>query len=116
MSATPTRIEDDVYEAAKVAGSVMSRSAAQQVNHWARIGRELEAAHSISQRDVAAVLSGRGSYDDLTAREQAVVRAAWEERAHELRAALNFESELTTASDTWFEATPEGVTVRRGGR
>lgn len=94
----------------------MSRSAAQQVNHWARIGRELEAAHSISQRDVAEVLAGRATYDGLTAREQAVVRAAWEKRAHELHAALNLESEFTTASDTWVEATPEGATVRRGPR
>lgn len=114
MSATPTRIEDDVYEAAKVAGSVMSRSAAQQVNHWARIGRELEAAHGISHRDVVEVLAGRASYDDLTGREQAVVRAEWEERAQVLRANLNFESEFTAASDTWCEATPEGATVRRG--
>ncbi|MGI8947595.1 MAG: TA system antitoxin ParD family protein [Ornithinimicrobium sp.] len=40
-----------------------SRSAAQQINHWARIGRELEASGKVSQRDIEAVLAGDGSYD-----------------------------------------------------
>lgn len=33
---TPTRIDDDLYAAAKAAGKTMSRSAAQQIAHWTR--------------------------------------------------------------------------------
>lgn len=46
-----------------MAGTAPTRSAAQQVNHWARIGREPETSKSVSQHDVAQVLSGRASYD-----------------------------------------------------
>ncbi|WP_104132317.1 hypothetical protein [Cryobacterium sp. M91] len=45
MSATiQVRVDADIFEAAKSAGAVAGRSAAQQVGHWARIGREFERA------------------------------------------------------------------------
>lgn len=75
MATTPTRIDDELYESAKVVASLMSRSAAQQLAHWARIGREIEAGASVSQRSIAAALAGRLPYDELTPHEQAVVRA-----------------------------------------
>lgn len=37
------RVSGALFAAATVAGEVLSRSAAQQVEHWARIGRALEA-------------------------------------------------------------------------
>lgn len=113
MTAMPTRIETDLYDAAKSAGAVLSRSAAQQINHWARIGRELETAQGISISDITAVLAGRGSYDELGAREQAVVRAEWDERITQARSELNFETEFMAADEPWVEATPEGETVNR---
>ena len=33
---SPTRIDDDLFASAKAVGEVMSRSASQQVSHWAR--------------------------------------------------------------------------------
>jgi hypothetical protein len=112
----PTRIDEDLFAAAKSAGEVLSRSAAQQINHWARIGRELETSRVVSARDIAAVLAGRAFYDDLGAREQAVVRAEWDERMTELRTSLNFEEEFTAAGDTWVEADAQGRIVERGGQ
>ena len=50
---SPTRIDDDVFESARHFGATMSRSASQQVTHWARIGRELEAGASVSPREIA---------------------------------------------------------------
>jgi hypothetical protein len=116
MASAPTRIDEDLFAAAKSAGEVLSRSAAQQINHWARIGRELEASPAVSARDIAAVLSGRAPYDDLPTREQAIVRAEWAERMAALRADLDLEEELTAAGDTWVEADAQGQTVERGGR
>ena len=115
-TSSPTRIDEDLFAAAKSAGEVLSRSAAQQINHWARIGRELEVSQAVSARDIAAVLAGRASYDDFGAREQAVMRAEWDERITELRTSLNFEDELTAAGDTWSEVDAQGRTVERGGR
>lgn len=114
-TSAPTRIDEDLFAAAKSAGEVLSRSAAQQINHWARIGRELEASQSVSARDIAMVLAGRASYDALGAREQAVVRAEWDERMTQLRTGLNLEDEFTVAGDTWTEADAQGRIVERGG-
>lgn len=113
MTAMPTRIESDLFDAAKSAGAVMSRSAAQQINHWARIGRELETAQGISHRDIEAVLAGSSGYDSLSAREQAVVRAEWDERIAATRDELNFEAEFIAAGETWVESDAEGRTVVR---
>jgi hypothetical protein len=112
----PTRIDEDVARAAKAAGALLSRSAAQQVNHWARIGRELEASKSLSQRDIAQVLAGRSSYDALNAREQAVVRAEWSERMTALRESLDLAAEFTAAGQSWVEADSDGNVVKRTPR
>ena len=105
----PTRIDHDVYEAAKVGGG----SAAERINRWARIGRELEATGSGSA--VARVLAGNGSYDALAEREQAMVRAAWEERIEAAIESLDFEQELLAAGERWAEADEGGNLVIRGG-
>jgi hypothetical protein len=109
----PTRIDEDVATAAKAAGELLSRSAAQQVNHWARIGRELEASKSVSQREVAQVLGGRSSYDALNVREQAVVRAEWNERMTALREGLDLAAEFSAAGQDWVEADKDGKVVER---
>ena len=114
----PTRIDDDLFAAAKAAGAVLSRSAAQQVNHWARIGRQLEESSAISQRDIARVLAGEAPYDTLPAYEQAVVRAEWDERMTAVREGLDFTDELVASGQEWAEADADGVTLVHppGGR
>lgn len=109
----PTRIDEDVTNAAKLAGRLLSRSTAQQVNHWARIGRELESSASISQREIADVLAGRASYDELNAREQALLRAEWTERMTALRENLDLEAEFTAAGESWTDADVRGAVVER---
>ena len=78
-STTPTRFDAALFESAQAAGARTHRSAAQQLAHWARLGRELEAASGLSQRDFDRVLAGQLSYDDIGEREQAAVRTAWRE-------------------------------------
>ena len=115
-ASAPTRIDEDLFAAAKSAGELLSRSAAQQINHWARIGRELEASQAVSARDIGDVLAGRASYDDLSAREQAVVRAEWDERMTALRTGLNFDDEFSAAGDTWSKGDADGRAVERDGQ
>lgn len=97
---SPTRVDDELYASAKAVGAVMSRSAAQQLAHWARVGRELEASGSISARDIALVLAGGGDYDTLTTEGQAVVRAAWDERIAARLADLDLEAEFVAEGHT----------------
>lgn len=107
----PIRIDEELYDSAKVVGAQMSRSATQQVAHWARIGRELESSHSISTRDVAAVLSGEVSYDDVGAREQAVARAAWNEGIAQRVATLDLQAEFTEAGVPYATLDEDGNAV-----
>lgn len=109
----PTRIDGDLFDAAKSVGAVASRSAAQQISHWARIGRELEASPGTSQRDIQRVLAGQSAYDGLGERGQAVVRAIWDERMAERRARLDLAAEFTQAGRSWTEADEQGNAVVR---
>lgn len=113
MTSPPTRLPDDIYEAAKSAAAVSSRSAAQQIAHWARVGREFEASPGVNQRAIERVLAGDGLYDALSEREQAIVRADWDERIVARRAALNYETEFAAAGEPWSEADAEGNLVIR---
>ena len=109
---SPTRVDDDLYASAKLVGEVMSRSAAQQLAHWARIGRELEASGTVSQRAIGEVLAGGQPYDGLNPREQAVVRAEWSERMTAAREGLNFAAEFVAAGESYSELDEDGQVVQ----
>ena len=110
---TPIRIDSDLYDAASQAAPTMSRSTTQQVSHWARIGRELEASAEVSVHDIARVLSTREGYDTLGSRDQAVVRAHWDERMKELASALRLDREFEAEGRPYVELDENGEVVRR---
>lgn len=63
---------------------------------------------------VTRVLAGQASYDELPEAEQALVRAAWDERVAEDVAALDFEARLSASGEPWYVADAEGRVVVRG--
>lgn len=93
----PTRVDGDLFDAAKSVGAIASRSAAQQISHWARIGREVEASPATSLRDIQRVLAGETDYDSLGERGQAVVRASWDEQMADRRESLDLAAEFAQA-------------------
>jgi hypothetical protein len=111
---SPTRIDDELYASAKIIAPLMSRSTAQQIAHWARIGRELEAGDSVSHRDIADVLAQRRSYDELNAHEQAVIRAEWSERMDSRRDDLDLAREFAGQGRSYVELDERGRVVHRG--
>jgi hypothetical protein len=70
-----TRVAADLIDSAAVEGSRQSRSAKQQLDHWARIGRAVSSQHSAARRKVEAALAGETPLRDLTAEEGAVFNA-----------------------------------------
>jgi hypothetical protein len=58
MSSNSIRVSERLFEQAKAAGEVWSRSAAQQVEHWARIGQQVESL-GLTVRDVLELLERR---------------------------------------------------------
>lgn len=71
----PTRIASDLYAAAQQAAVRESRSAAEQVNHWARLGQSLALHQSASRRRIEAVLAGTLPMSALRPDERDVVNA-----------------------------------------
>jgi hypothetical protein len=112
-SRSPLRIDAELLASAASAAAGMSRSAAQQINHWARIGRELERSPDVSLHDVMEVLRGAAAYDALGSREQAVVRAAWAERARSLHDELRLDRDFAAAGVAYAELDARGRVVVR---
>jgi hypothetical protein len=110
---SPARIDDELYASAKLVGSVMSRSASQQVAHWARIGRALEASSTISPRAITETLAGDGRYDDLGVEEQAIVRAEWAERMSERREGLDLAAVFAAQGRSYVEVDDDGNVIER---
>jgi hypothetical protein len=54
----PTRVASDLFDSAVVEGARENRSARQQLEHWARVGRSVSAPHTASRRRVEAALAG----------------------------------------------------------
>jgi hypothetical protein len=76
MAAThPTRVAADIAESAARVGRLESRSAAQQIDHWARIGRNISMHQTAARRRVEAALAGELTLTELTAEERLVVHA-----------------------------------------
>ncbi len=110
----PIRIDDDIYQSARAAAPNMDRSAAQQVSHWARLGREVEESRSPAHREIAAVLAGEAHYDDLDdPRSQAIVRAVWAEQMKQWREGLNLKEQFEAEGRSYVEMGEDGQAVVR---
>src|SRR4051812_49740247 len=67
------KLSDDLVSSARNEGKVASRSATQQVEHWARVGRMVERAGALDTRRLRAALTADLHLDELSARERLVV-------------------------------------------
>ncbi|TWS18309.1 hypothetical protein FK529_16200 [Tsukamurella asaccharolytica] len=90
----PTRIADDVFESARTEAEREGRSVAEQVNHWARVGREVSIHDTAARRRVEAALAGTGSIDDLDAEESRVFNAEVRVRIRERLRDVDFSEAL----------------------
>lgn len=70
-----TRVAADLMDSAATEGARQSRSAKQQLDHWARVGRAVSAQHSAARRKVEAALAGVVELSELNTEEGAVFNA-----------------------------------------
>jgi len=56
MASSSLRLESDLVERAKLVGTAQSRSAAKQIEHWAKIGRMMEENPDLSYEFVRQAL------------------------------------------------------------
>lgn len=111
MATTPVRLDEDDVAHAREQGRVHGRSAAAQIAHWARLGRELERAPSTTVRHVDDVLSGRRPYDELEGDAQAAVRAAWADAVTERLADVDIAAERAASGASYAVLDDDGEVV-----
>lgn len=70
-----TRVAADLVDSAAAEGARQSRSAKQQLDHWARVGRAVSSQHTASRRRVEAALAGDRAITELTVEEGVVFNA-----------------------------------------
>jgi hypothetical protein len=70
-----TRVAADLMDSATVEGRRQSRSAKQQLDHWARVGRAVSSQHTAARQRVEAALSGRLDLRELSEEEGVVFNA-----------------------------------------
>jgi hypothetical protein len=70
-----TRFAADLLDSAAAEGARQSRSAKQQLDHWARVGRAVSSQQSAARRRVEAALSGAAPLRDLSTEEGVVFNA-----------------------------------------
>lgn len=68
----PTRVSSDLFDSAVVEGAKENRSAKQQLEHWARVGKSVCARESASRHRVEAALAGTLPVEDLSDEEGVV--------------------------------------------
>jgi hypothetical protein len=78
MAKTPdrvTRFAADLLDSAAIEGARQSRSAKQQLDHWARVGRAVSNQHIAARRRVEAALAGDLELRELSIEEGVVFNA-----------------------------------------
>jgi ParD-like antitoxin of type II bacterial toxin-antitoxin system len=95
-----TRVAADLMDAATTEGARQSRSAKQQLDHWARVGRAVSTQHTASRRRVEAALAGELDTDDLTVEEGVVFNAEISAAIEESLARTDYGSVLASRGIT----------------
>lgn len=70
-----TRVAADLIDSAAAEGARQSRSAKQQLDHWARVGRAVSSQHTAARQRVEAALAGDLELRELGVEEGVVFNA-----------------------------------------
>lgn len=94
----PTRVPSELFDSAVVEGAKENRSAKQQLEHWARVGRSVCARQTASRYRVEAALAGTLPLEHLSEDEGIV-----------------FDSEVQSRLDTRLRTTDLGAVLAARG-
>jgi len=85
-----TRFAADLVDSAAAEGARQSRSAKQQLDHWARVGRAVSCQHTAPRRRVEAALAGHLAVTELSVEEGVVFNAEISAAIEEKLARTNY--------------------------
>jgi hypothetical protein len=106
-----TRVAADLMESAAVEGARQSRSAKQQLDHWARVGRAVSSHQSASRHRVEAAMAGELELDELTPDEGLVFNAEISASIEESLARTNYGDVLAAGGITMVALDDDGALV-----
>jgi hypothetical protein len=108
----PTRVAQDLLDSAGVEGARQSRSAKQQLDHWARVGRAVSMKQTAARRRVEAALAGELPERDLTPDEQTVFNAELDASISQAARGISFGEVLAARGVTTVALNEKGVLTR----
>ena len=111
MSDRVTRVAADLMESATVEGARQSRSAKQQLDHWARVGRAVSSQQTASRYRVEAAMAGELDLDELTPEEGVVFNAEISAAIEESLARTNYGDALAAHGITLVALSDDGEIV-----
>ncbi len=107
----PTRFAVDLLESAAVEGRRESRSAKQQLDHWARVGRAVSMHETAARRRVEAALSGALELGQLDQSERLVANAELDVAIQARADATSFGARLAAQGVTTVALADDGTLV-----
>jgi hypothetical protein len=120
-ASTSTRVAGDVVAIASAVAPGEHRTIAEQINHWARVGMQVERSATIATRRVRVVAAGEAQFSTLEEDEREVAHALIDAQIAERAARERFgpaaraAGHLTVSLDEeghLIEITAEGTTRR----
>lgn len=112
MADRPTRVAADLLDAAAAEGARQSRSAKQQLDHWARVGRAVSAQTSTARRRVEDALTGGLDERELNAEERVVFNAELDASISEAARTIRFGEVLAARGVTTVALDEHGRLMR----
>ena len=106
-----TRVAADLMESATVEGARQSRSAKQQLDHLARVGRAVSMHQTASRHRVEAAMAGKVDLDELTSEEGVVFNAEIAAAIEEDLARTNYGDVLAARGITTVALNDDGAIV-----
>jgi hypothetical protein len=107
----PTRFASDLLESAAVEGKRESRSAKQQLDYWARVGRSVSMHQTAARRRIVTALAGELPLADLTEDERLVANADLDTSIQMRAQSVSFGARLAAEGVTTVALDDEGALV-----
>jgi hypothetical protein len=106
-----TRVAADLVDSAAAEGARQSRSAKQQLDHWARVGRAVSSHQTASRRRVEAALAGNLDTNNLSEDEGLVFNAEISAAIEESLAVAHYGDALAARGITTVALNDDGEIV-----
>lgn len=111
-SSTPTRVAADVAASAAEVAAAEHRSVTEQINHWVRLGMQVERSASATSRRVLAVVAGDAQFSSLSPEERVIAHSSIDAAMAERAATVRFGPEARRADRSTVSLDDAGNVVR----